>query len=167
MSERLGCLRLSAQQRPGGFLSVSTLKKEKGKSLRSRTTEMATAFKSYPAILLNRLQTNYRRTVPHSCSLFSPKTHLFRRTLVPAPPGPERKLHFDVHSSQKAETTHVPPGGWTGGKCSGWGNSKRTVVCVGNNTIRNNRTRINCVSNTHSYKPTFAPPYRQRYGVWP
>ena len=40
---------------------------------------------------------------------------------------------------------------------TGWGKSRFKVVHMKNNTIINN-TRINCVSHTHNYKPTFVPP---------
>ena len=39
---------------------------------------------------------------------------------------------------------------------TGWGKSRVTVVCMENNTIINNNTRINTISCTHNCKCTLA-----------
>lgn len=147
----------------------------KGKSLRSRTIGMATDFKSYPAILLNRSQTSYRQTVSHPAAPFAAQRCIFsgeRGSQHLLAPDGSRILMFTAAERRKQPTCPLADGqanqtgGWTGSKCSGWGNSRCTVVSVGNNSIIHNHTRINCVSNTHNYKPTFASPCMQRYGIW-
>ena len=57
-------------------------------------------------------------------------------------------------------TSIVKPKQWiTSTANRGWGESGCTVVCMGNNTIINNNTRINSVCpRTHDYKPALAPP---------
>ena len=44
------------------------------------------------------------------------------------------------------------------GMNTGWWESRYTVVCVENNIIINNNTKISCVLCTHNHEPTFSLP---------